>query len=47
MAACSTQLVRQVAVDAGQMVTGVLAAGALSVAMIVLGIVGTQQAAAE
>jgi len=42
--ACSTLFVVRVAADAGQMVIGVLAAGALSVALVTLGVVGSRAA---
>ena len=47
LAACSTLLVRHVAADAGEAVVGVLSAGAVSIALVVLGIVGSRPAAAD
>jgi len=44
---CATLLVRQVAADAGQLAIGILAAGAVSVALVIMGIVGSRPAIAE
>lgn len=43
---CCTRLVQQLAADPGQQVIGILSACALSVGIVVLGIVGRRPAAA-